>query len=151
MFILLLVVLYAIVMYHPLEDEEDKLCPRLGSRDVGTTWGGTTIVNSTTVIQDFAMISSNPRPTLLLIKLMKDDEDIGTYAFQTDEDGPLILIAGTDVGTLVYEDLANNQKVNVGDRIEMTNLSPGSEYVIALFWDPTDDCLTETDFWMPAG
>lgn len=149
MFVILLLVLYAIVAYHPEVEDEDKLCPRIGSRDVSVPWGSKTIISSTEVLVDFGRLASEPRPTLLTIKLMKDDEDIGTYAFQTNEDGPLILIEGEDVGNLTYIDLADNEKVNVGDRIRITNLSPNTDYVIAMFWAPTGDCMTEMYFTTP--
>ncbi len=146
MFVILLLVLSAIVAYYLDVEDEDKLCPRIGSREVFSTWGSKTIVSSTEVFVDFSRVGSEPRPTLLTIKLMKDDEDIGTYAFQTNEDGPLILIEGEDVGNLTYIDLADNEKVNIGDRIRIEDLSPNSEYVIAMFWTPTSDCITETAF-----
>ena len=149
MFVILLLVLSAIVAYYPEVEDEDKLCPRIGSRDVGTTWGSLRIVSSTEVRVDFSKVASEPRPTLLTIKLMKDDEYIGTYAFQTNEDGPLMLIEGEDVGNLTYSDLADNQKVNVGDSIRIEDLSPHSDYVIAMFWTPTDDCMTEMYFRTP--
>ncbi|MEE9115984.1 MAG: hypothetical protein V3U09_03715 [Thermoplasmata archaeon] len=149
MFVILLLVLYAIVAYYPEVEDEDKLCPRIGSGDVFSVWGSKTIISSTEVLVDFGRVVPEPRPTLLTIKLMKDDEDIGTYAFQTNEDGPLILIEGEDVGNLTYIDLADNEKVNIGDRIMIENLSPNSEYVIAMFWAPTSDCMTETYFRTP--
>lgn len=149
MFVILLLVLSAIVAYYPDAEDEDKLCPRIGSRDVSTVWGSKTIISPTEVLVDFGKVSSDPRPTSLTIKLMKDDEDVGTYAFQTNEDGPLILIEGEDVGNLTYADLADNQKVNIGDRIRIEDLSPNSDYVIAMFWAPTGDCITETYFSTP--
>lgn len=151
MYVILLLILVATVAYYPEVEDEDKLCPRIGSRDVSTSWGSKTIVSPTEVLVDFSKLAPEPRPTLLTIKLMKDGEDIGTYAFQTDEDGPLILIEGEDVGNLTYSDLADNQKVNVGDRIRITNLSPNTDYVIAMFWAPTGDCMTETCFTTPPG
>ncbi len=149
MFVILLLVLSAIVAYYPEEEDEDKLCPRIDSGDVSVPWGSKTIVSSTEVRVDFGKVMPEPRPTLLTIKLMKDDEYIGTYAFQTNEDGPLILIEGEDVGNLTYIDLADNEKVNIGDRITIEDLSPNSDYVIAMFWAPTDDCITEMYFSTP--
>jgi hypothetical protein len=149
MFVILLLVLSAIVVYYPEEEEGDKLCPGIAGGDVGSTWGIKNVINSTVVDVCFGKVNPNPRPTSLTIKLMKDDEDIGTYAFQTDEDGPLLLIDGEDVGTLTFVDLADNQKVNVGDVIRITNLTPDSVYVIAMYWVPTGDCIAETYFTTP--
>jgi hypothetical protein len=151
MYVILVLILVAIVVYYPEVEEEDKRCPRIGSRDVGSTWGKEIKLSPTEVRVEFGKVSGEPRPTQLVIKLMKDDEEIGTYEFQTNEDGPLILIEGEDVGNLTYIDLANNEKVNVGDGIRIEDLSPNSEYVIAMFWAPTSDCITETYFSMPPG
>jgi hypothetical protein len=148
MFTILLLALSAIIAYYP-EEEEENLCPRIGSRDVGSTWGEEVIISSTGAHVYFGKVFPDPRPTSMTIKLMKDDEDIGIYAFQTDEDGPLLLVDGEDVGTLTYVDLADNQKVNIGDVIRITNLSPNTDYVIAMFWDLTGDCMTETYFTTP--
>jgi hypothetical protein len=149
MYVILLLILSAIVVYYPEAEEEGDLCPIIGSRDVGSTWGSKTIVSPTEVDVYFGKVSSDPRPTSLIIKLMEYDGGIGTYEFQTDEDGPLVLTEGEDVGNLTYSDLANNQKVNIGDKIKIGDLTPNSDYVIALFWAPTGDCMTETAFSTP--
>jgi flagellin-like protein len=107
------------------------------------------VVDSTTVNVGFGMMSADVRPVDLEIVLMKNGTDQGRYTFPDNEDGQLTLASGDDVGTLTYQDFVNNKKVNAGDEIRITDLSPGSDYTIMLFWGQTGDRITLTDFSTP--
>jgi hypothetical protein len=109
-------------------------------------WGPYDERSNTEVWVEFARVTPEPRPTQLEIVLVRNGTDQGLYSFQTDNDGPLALASGVDVGTLTYEDYIDNERVNTGDELRMTNLSPGSDYTLMMFWGPTGDMIATKDF-----
>jgi flagellin-like protein len=124
---------------------------------IGLTPGGGTTVptgqfgpydekSSTEVWLEFARVTPEPRPTQLEIVMIRNGTTQGTYNFPDNFDGQLNLVDGTDVGTLTYEDYLNNQRVNTGDEIKMTNLLPGTDYTCIMFWSPTGDQIASKDF-----
>ncbi len=112
-------------------------------------WGQKIVLSSTEVHVEFGKVSSDPRPTQLKIILIRNMTVEGTYVFTSDFDGPLALSSGTNVGTLTYADLADNERINTGDKLMITNLWPGSDYIIRMIWAPTGDQITSTTFSTP--
>jgi hypothetical protein len=114
-------------------------------------WGPPEVHSPTEVDIPFARMDDRTRPVQLEIVLVRNLTDQGIYNFYNNDDGQLTHTSGTDVGTLTYEDLEDDRRVNPGDRIEMTELSPASDYTIIMIWAPTGDMITSGDFSTPAG
>jgi len=110
------------------------------------TWGKTEVKSSTEVTADFGVITPEQRPVDLKIILIRNETAQGLYSFSSNDDGTLILESGTDVGTLTYADLVDNQRVNNGDQMRMTDLAPGSSYELKMAWVPTGDQIDSTTF-----
>ncbi len=115
-------------------------CPPIG------TFGEVDVVDPTSVMVTFGRFNNDPRPTDLEIILMEDGGAKAVYSFPTNGDGELIPANGAGVGIIEYEDLANNQKINVGDELLITSLKPDSDYTIWLIWEPTGDEIMSTTF-----
>jgi hypothetical protein len=109
-------------------------------------WGQKTPVSCTAFNIDFGKVSGEPPPMNLEIILFRNLTDEGTYQFVSNDDGPLSFVFGTDIVDIVYADLANNQKVNTGDVLKLTNLAPSSDYHIKMIWAPTGDQITSGSF-----
>jgi flagellin-like protein len=114
------------------------------------TWGAKTVVSNTTVNIDFGKVNPEPKPVDLEVILTEDGTDEGKYSFSSNDDGPLNLASGVNVATLTYADLADNQKVNIGDQLKMTGLNPGSDYVLKMIWSSSGDQITSTTFSTPS-
>ena len=114
------------------------------------TWGAKTVVSSTSVIVEFGKINPEPMPVELDIILIRNGTVHGMYSFSSNDDGTLVLTQGSDVGTLFYHDLADNQRINIGDQLEMASLYSNSDYTIKMIWGPTGDQITSTTFSTPA-
>jgi hypothetical protein len=114
------------------------------------TWGAKIIVSSTAVNVDFGKVSSEPRPMDIVVILVRNGTAQGVYEFSSNNDGALRLDRDIYVGTLTYADLADNQKINVGDTLKLTDLYPNSDYTIKMIWGPTGDQITSTTFSTPA-
>lgn len=110
------------------------------------TWGAKMPISNTAYDVDFGKISPEPQPMDLKIILVRNLTVEGTYSFTSNFDGPLSLTGGTNVGTLTYADLADNEKVNIGDRLRLRNLAPNSDYTLKMIWGPTGDQITSTTF-----
>lgn len=113
-------------------------------------WGDLIIASSTEVVIDFDRINPEPRPMDIEIILVRNQTAEGIYEFSSNNDGALTLVGGTYVGRLTYEDLAGNQRINVGDQLRMTDLNPTSDYRLVMIWLPTGDQITSTSFSTPA-
>lgn len=82
----------------------------------------------------FCRFSGEPSPMNLKIVLQTETSS-GNYIFPSNETGTnLVLEFGHDLGTIEYVDLDNDEKVDLGDRLLVTNLVPGSDYSIKLLW-----------------
>ncbi len=118
-------------------------------------WRGGTfslrVLNSSSVELCFGKIPGNPKPTDFAVVLVRNETDEGLYGFQSDDDGPLVLTSGSDVGSFVYADSEDNERVNLGDKIDITRLYPGSSYEILLYWAPTGSLITKKTFSTPYG
>ncbi len=110
------------------------------------TWGKTEVKSSTEATADFGVITPEQRPMDLKIVLIRNETAQGLYSFSNNDDGTLILESGEDVGTLTYMDLMDNQRVNNGDKMRMTDLAPGSSYELIMAWVPTGDQIDSTTF-----
>jgi hypothetical protein len=109
-------------------------------------WGPKTPISSTAYNIDFGKVSGEPAPMNLEIILVRNLTDEGGYSFPSNDDGMLTFVSGTDIVDIEYNDLANNQKVNTGDYLKLTNLAPQSDYIIKLMWAPTGDQITTGSF-----
>jgi flagellin-like protein len=112
-------------------------------------WDTPKIISSTEVNVGWAKISADTRPMELEIVLVLNLSSEGTYTFTSDDDGVLTVTDGNDVGTLTYADLANNGKVNTGDAIKMTNLTPGTDYKLIMLWKQEGDQMDFATFTTP--
>lgn len=113
-------------------------------------WGAKIIISSTEVHVDFGKIDPEQMPVDIDIILVRNRTIEGGYFFTSNDDGMLWLAHGTDVGTVFYEDLADNQRINIGDQLRLTNLHPNSDYRLMMIWAPTGDQITSTTFSTPA-
>ena len=113
-------------------------------------WGPVLPTSNTTAEAVFGGFSVDPAPVNLKIYLERDGVS-GVYNFpNNDDDITLALESGTNVGTIVYRDFVDNKRVNTGDKLMMSGLSPTSEYTIIMIWGPTGDALDTENFFMPA-
>ena len=113
------------------------------------TWGAKTIVSNTAVNIDFGKVNPEPMPVNLEIILVRNLTTEGVYSFSGNDDGALTLSRGVNIGTLTYADLADNQRINIGDQLKLTGLNPNSDYTIKMIWVPTGDQITSTSFSTP--
>jgi hypothetical protein len=109
-------------------------------------FGDVEVLDSTSVIVEFGKVGGEPRPMDLQIELALDRWHEWSYSFEHNGDGELIPQNGNAVASITYADLADNQKVNVGDRLSITGLEPDTEYTINLIWASTGDLITSTTF-----
>ena len=118
-------------------------------------WRGETfsprVLSPTSVEVCFGTIRPEPKPTALEIILVRNATDEGRYNFQSDGDGPLVLAGGVTIGTIVYADSEDNERVNRGDKLDITGLHPTSSYEIYLIWTATGDVIARKTFSTPAG
>ena len=108
--------------------------------------------NTTTALAVFGSISNNPEPVDLIIQL-ETDTAIARYSWNGNGDGEILERDPTDLdlGSITYHDLDNNEEVNRGDYLEISGLSPDSDYTIRLIWNPSGDEITWSSFSTPAG
>jgi hypothetical protein len=100
-----------------------------GSQIPTGTWGAKTVLSNTAVNVDFGRINPEPRPMDIEIILVRNLTFQGTYVFAHNDDGDLTFVqgSGNDVCDMTYSDLANNQRVNIGDSLMLTNLYSQSD------------------------
>ncbi|MCK5291669.1 MAG: type IV pilin N-terminal domain-containing protein [Thermoplasmata archaeon] len=110
------------------------------------TWGAKTPISNSAYNIDFGKVNPEPKPVDLELLLIRNGTDEGKYSFNGNNDGLLTHADGVDVGTLTYSDLADNQKVNIGDQLKMTNLYPNSDYTLKMIWTSSGDQITSTTF-----
>jgi len=115
------------------------------------SWCEPEIVGPTEVHVAFGDFTLLTNPTDLEIVLVRDNDESGRYTFQSTQSDDLLLVSGQNVGTLYYNDFANNDKINRGDEMQMTDLLPDSDYAIMMYWVVNGDLLAETSFSTPDG
>lgn len=108
-------------------------------------FGDVEVLGPTSVNIDFGRITGEPRPMDLKIELEADYSLKSVYTFSNNGDGELVP-EGASIGTITYSDIADNWKVNIGDKLKITDLESDSDYIIRLYWEPTGDLITETSF-----
>lgn len=111
----------------------------------------TRVLSPTSVEICFGRLNPEPKPTALEIILVRNWTDEGRYIFQSDDDGSLVHDGGVTIGTVVYADSEDNERVDQGDKLDITNLDPASDYEILLIWAPTGDLISRKTFSTPAG
>lgn len=95
-------------------------------------WGIVKATSNTTALASFAGFSDPPVPTSLRVVLSTPTQS-GTYFFPSNEDGvTLVKESGDDTGTFVYRDYGTNEKVNGGDELWISDLSPGTFYTLKM-------------------
>lgn len=100
--------------------------------DIGTgRWGSVELqtVNDTTFDAIFNKIEPKARPVDLEI-IIEFNASEGTYNFQTNGDGELLFVSGTDICDIDYTDNADDSYVSFGDFLRVSNVPSGSEVKI---------------------
>ena len=138
--LVILVVLVASFMMLTIEEEDPP---------PGSPWPPN-IIGPTAANVNLGRYVSDPNPTDLKVILELNGTHSGVYRFQSNDDDVLIFESGTDVATIHYVDLADNQQVNTGDVLKITDLYPDSDYVLELIWNPTNDVIDTWKFSTPA-
>lgn len=113
-------------------------------------WGPKTI-GPEEVTVDFGRVTPRPEPVDMSLVLVRNGTTAGRYAFASNNDGELAFFNGEEVGTLTYADLADNERIDTGDKIVLTNLAPDSNYELIMIWVPTGDRITSTTFATSTG
>jgi hypothetical protein len=119
-------------------------CPCLPT----ASWSDPEVLGPTQANVAFVDVNPEISPTDLLIILVVNDSSEGRYVFQPD-DNIFLRETGDYVGTLYFEDLAEDGEVDSGDVIRMRDLKPDSDYIIRMYWAPTGDRMAEESFKTP--
>ena len=127
--IVVLAVLVASFFMLTLEEEDSP---------PGSPWPPN-IIGPTAANVDLGRYVPDLKPTDLKVILELNGTQSGIYRFQSNDDDVLIFESGTDIATIHYADLADNQHINLGDRLKITDLYPDSDYILKLIWSPTND------------
>lgn len=107
--------------------------------------------DTTTAKITFSTVFCDAPPTRLRIGLKVDDE-YSWFSFSNDESGAtLTVISGENIATIVYYDLEQNGRVELGDYLAISGLTPDTEYTISLVWQETGDLLDTDVFTTPSG
>ena len=107
------------------------------------------IVGPDAVDIDFGRISGEQPPMNLEFVLELNGTIEGKYKFSSNNDGDLTFSDGTDICDMMYLDLADNEIVNLGDGVKLTELYSGSRYEISLIYSPTGDRIDSKTFSTP--
>lgn len=122
MFIILLVILYAVV--HSMEPE--------GTNDHSAQINVLEVTDTTALAE--IQIDLPTQPVNFMI-VLNDESRLGTYTFPSNEDGVILsLESGDDMGMITYLDMADNGLVDSGDKVYAWLLSPGTEYQIRFLY-----------------
>lgn len=116
----------------------------------GNPWPPIVLVSPTAANVRLGHYEPHPNPTDLKVILELNGTQSGVYRFQNNDDDVLIFESGTNIATIHYADLADNQHVNPGDVLKITDLYPDSDYVLKLIWSPTNDVVDSWKFSTPA-
>ncbi|MCK5291682.1 MAG: hypothetical protein KAR39_06675 [Thermoplasmata archaeon] len=112
------------------------------------SFSGVEVINATTANLTFGKLSNNPHPTMLNI-IVENTTGKGTYFFQSDGDGSLILHHGDDMCNDTYHDSEGDEKVDGGDYLLFTGLGSKSQYTIQLIWGPNGELISQVTFSTP--
>ncbi|MEE9223936.1 MAG: hypothetical protein V3U51_04220 [Thermoplasmata archaeon] len=107
--------------------------------------------DTTTAKITFSTVFCDAPPTRLRIGLKVDDE-YSWFSFPNNESGTTLTdISGENIATIVYYDLEQNGRVELGDHLAISGLTPDTEYTIILIWEDTSDQLDSDAFATPSG
>ncbi len=107
------------------------------------------VTSNTTAEVTFAIISTNPPITKLEIELILGANS-SIYSFESTANWSIAsLDSGLDVGTITYWDRLDNEEVNLGDKLLLTNLNKDSDYTLYLIWAPNGEVIEQEDFTTP--
>jgi hypothetical protein len=109
------------------------------------------VVDPSSVTVQFGQIDPQQKPMKLEIVLEKNGVTESRYWFVSNKDRELLLRDGEDIGTLTYADLADNQMIDVGDMLLITNLESGSDFTITMKRMITGDPIASKAFSTPSG
>lgn len=138
-----------VVDFEPRDDRCDAFIADLMS--VSGSFGPRDVQGPTSATIEFGKITCDPSPVKLMMILEMNGTGTNRYYFQSNEDGALLLTQGKNVGNLTYEDVKDNGRVNEGFWLVMTDLKPGSDYVIRLVIEFTGDGIATESFSTPTG
>jgi hypothetical protein len=142
--ILTIALFYSIMMFLP--SPEDPCAGYIADLPTAT-FGQRVVIDLTSATVDFGKVSCDPSPVKIEILLVLNYQKQGRYVFQNNDDGAMALAGGENIGTVTYEDQADNQRINPGDRLVLTNLTPLSMYTIKMMFADTGDLMTSTTLW----
>ncbi len=104
------------------------------------------VTSNTSAEAVFAKLTGDPPPTYLKI-VLEVGANSGIYSFPSDADGTIATLdSGTNLGTITYRDFIDNEKVNIGDKLMLTDLRKSSDYSIYLIWAPNGDLIDSEEF-----
>jgi hypothetical protein len=150
--IVLLLLLSGFAVISLLEGPDDVCSSILG--DAATVPTGQFYVeetSSTTAKVTFSHVFCDAPPTHLRILLTNNDGDTW-FSFPNNESGAtLTIISGENIATIVYYDLEQNGRVELGDYLAISGLAPDTEYKVHLVWEATGDVLDVDVFTTPSG
>lgn len=101
----------------------------------------------TTADMTFVNFECEPEPTELFV-VLENSTAYGKYIFPSNADGVTLILESeyNMVATITYRDATQNGKVNSGDGLLLTNLGPGSDYTIRIYWAHNGDLISSEDF-----
>ncbi len=122
------------------------LTPGTSSQTPQGQFSSVNVETNTTAEAVFAKLTNDPAITKLKV-VLEVGANSGTYSFPAATSGTVANFdAGTDLGNIEYRDAIDNEKVNIGDKLYLTDLSTGSEYTIYMIWAATGDEIDHEDF-----
>ena len=144
--LVIILIVFSLIIYWIVEDViiDGDIFPPSG------VWGPTT-VGPAEVTVEFGYMTPRQEPIDLSLVLIRNDTTWGRYAFTSNTDGALTLFNGENVGTLTYTDFADNEMVDIGDWVTLTELAPDSNYELIMVWVTNGSRITSTTFTTPSG
>ncbi|MFQ5884768.1 MAG: hypothetical protein ACE5IO_06680 [Thermoplasmata archaeon] len=105
----------------------------------------------TTANVTFGHTTTTPHPVKLKGVLSTSTQS-GTYTFPSNLDGvTLFRTSGDDMGTIVYRDFENNEKIDPGDMLLLSDLQDGALHNLTIRWEPNDSLMAFSEFLTPEG
>lgn len=104
------------------------------------------VTSNTIATVTFAKMGYSLEPTGLKVQLrLSDFTAWANYTWPTNNDGETLSRNQTDpdLATIVYHDLDDNGRADVGDYLELIGLSPDSSYFLMMFCTPIERCVID--------
>jgi len=122
------------------------LTPTTGTQTPQGQFSTIDVQSNTTAEAIFAKLTNDPAVTKLKV-VLEIGLTSGTYSFGSAETGTIAnLDDGSDLGTITYRDFVDNEKVNSGDKLLMSDLTTSSDYTIYLIWAPDGAIIDQAEF-----